>query len=142
MSRDAVSPYQRRRDESFRDREGEEVDCATGIPPTSPRSPFREGSAVLDRDEGIYYRCVGYLDPFLGWATTSFWQDRWYVDHRSILRYVEAGFLDAAIEKGSMVKRYRCRDEWGLLESETHKKEKARMRKSDRNDRPRRRWVP
>lgn len=111
-----------------KDREGNPVDCASGIPTTSARSPYRAGVPVTDPDEGITYRLIWHIDPLQGWAPTEFWQKRWGFDHRSIVILVEYGYLDAAIEEGSAVKRYRCRDENRLLTSTIFKQRKQAIK--------------
>lgn len=118
-----------------RDKDGRPVDVAFAIPSESPKSPFREGTPVYDPEEDIAYQCVKDLDPLSGWATTDFWQKRWNVDHRAIVAFVMAGELDAAVEIGSQVRRYRCRSEYTLLRSELMKKSKHRLAQKRFKDR-------
>ena len=118
-----------------RDQSGDVKDCATAIPPNSPASPFRAGVALWDREEKISYRSVAYLDPLQGWAMTEFWQERWQLDHKAIVSFVEHGYLDAAVCIRSRVKRYRCRDEYRLKNSDAWKKQKRRIAKKRHNDR-------
>jgi len=89
------------------------VDVASAIPPDSAESPFRAGVAVRDEVEGIVYRVVafGVLNPQDRWFSTRFWQDRWGISHKGVCALVERGWLDAAMEEGSEVRKYRCRDE-------------------------------
>lgn len=110
-----------------RNKEGEILDCTTGIPANSPKSPYRAGTALYDREEDVAYRCVESVNPLEGWATTEFWQRRWNVDHKAVCIFVRAGMLDAVLERSSQVKRYRCRDEWTLKQSSLWKKERRRM---------------
>lgn len=110
-----------------RDKDGLPVNVAEAIAPVSPLSPYREGMAYTDPDDGITYRCVAHLDPLDGWAVTELWQERWKLDHRDLVLLVEYGLLDASIEVGSVVKRYRCRDERLLKE---HAVFKAQVKKA------------
>ncbi len=136
MSRDL---YVRRKPHSAalpRGPAGEPVPSAFPIAPNSPRSIFRAGVALKDREEGCTYRCVKHLDPLEGWAPTEFWQKRWKVDHKAVIAYVESGLLDAAVEEGSQVRRFRCRDEWRLLHGDLHAaqlKRIARGKKASKN---------
>jgi len=114
----------------YLDRDKQPVDCTVGIPADSPESPFRSGVAARDRIEGIMYRIVRRLDPTDGWASTEFWQDRYKVRHRDIVLFVEMGYLDAAIEEGSQIRRYRCRNESGLKGTKKYKN--ARKRQAER----------
>jgi hypothetical protein len=125
-----------------RSRTGEPVDCASAIPSNSPASPFRAGVALVDRESGAVFRVVHHLDPLEGWATTEFWQERWGVDHKSILTFVIHGFLDAAIEAGSQVQRFRCRDEHTLMGHAVFSKQNRRMAVKRSNlKRPRRSFA-
>lgn len=116
-----------------RTKSGEIKDCARAIPPTSPASPFRAGVALWDREERVSYRCVSNLDPLLGWAPTDFWQRRWGVDHKSVIAFVEHGYLDAAVLEHSQVKKYRCRDEYALKQTEAWKKARRRAASAKQN---------
>ena len=109
---------------TFTSKRGES--CAEAIPPNSPAAPFRDGDAVYDAEEELAYRCVSNLNPLDGWAPTEFWQDRWSVDHRDVVIFAQAGFLDAAFNARSQVKRYRCRNEYGLLQSELYARQTQR----------------
>lgn len=109
-------------------RSGRALD-GSAIPPTSSASPFRDGVTLVDPEEGLTYRCVHRLDPLTGWAPTEFWQERWQVDHRAIVDFASAGWLDAAVEAGSQVRRFRVRDEVGLLAGPEMKKAKFRLSK-------------
>lgn len=109
-----------------RDREGRPVDLAP-IPAQSAQSPYRAGVAVRDSEEGATYRMVKHLDPREGWATTMFWQERWNIAHADVLRLVEVGLLDAAIEEGSQVRRFRCRDEHAVLHHDVYYKAQERQ---------------
>lgn len=92
-------------------REVTPVDCTTAIAPTDSRSPFRSGVALRDSEEDLVYRVVDNLLPTDGWASVDFWQARYRLDHTAIIDLARLGFLDAAMEVGSQVRRYRCRDE-------------------------------
>lgn len=96
---------------------------------------------MVDREEGIAYRIVVRLDATDGWAPTSFWQSRWDVDHKAICSFVERGWLDAAIEVSSQVRRYRCRDEGLVFESEEYKKQRRRAAVTKSNSK-RLKWTP
>lgn len=108
----------------------------------SPDSPFRAGVPYYDADDEMEYRAVSSktLDPAQGWRTSDFWVARWSTDWRSMRVLVEKGWLDAAIEHGSAVKRFRCRDEHRVLKwlaDETRTKEKpldhrGRLRRDSR----------
>lgn len=102
-------------------REVTSVDCTTAIAPTDVRSPFRAGIAVRDPEEDLVYRVVDYLPPTDGWASTDFWQARYRMRHEDIVALARYGFLDAAIEAGSQVRRYRCRDETRMKGSKQFK---------------------
>jgi hypothetical protein len=97
------------------------------IPANSPQSSFIAGKAFFHTEDRIWYRVLKTLDPTAGWASSDFWQDRWHVDHKAVLSFSEAGFLDAATEEGSLAVRYRCRDEYGLKESKAWKLVKNRL---------------
>lgn len=122
----SITPDLRRRSVPLRlgvprDADGRTIDSAFSLArPGEPK--LQSGVVVYDRLEKTSYRCVARLDPLEGWAPTEFWQKRWKVPHGAIIAYVDAGFLDAAVEEGSQVRRYRCRDEWRLLHSELHAK--------------------
>lgn len=109
------------------DETGQLIDVASAIPPDSPKSLFRAGEAVLHPGDKIYYRVVDYLPPRDGWASTDFWQDRWKVDHKAVLAFAARGFLDPAMETGSQICRFRCRDEYGLKTSDVWRLHKNRL---------------
>lgn len=113
-----------------RNKKGDLVDCAVGIAPSDPRSPFRAGTAYYDKEDEITYRVLDDVNIQDGWGTTQFWQQRWKIDHKAICKYVQCGYLDAVIVKGGQVRRYRCRDEVRLLESDEHKRAKKRLTRS------------
>ena len=117
---------QLRRPELPRDREGN-VLLPEAIPPESPQSVFRAGTPHFSQTDRIWYRVLTSCPPIDGWASTDFWQDRWSVDHKAVLDFATAGFLDPAMEEGSKVSRYRCRDEYGLKISRTWKAAKNRL---------------
>ncbi len=103
-------------------REVTPVDCTSAIPSSDPRSPFRSGIAVRDADEDLVYRVVDNLPPTDGWASTDFWQARYRFRHEDVMSLARFGYLDAAIEAGSQVRRYRCRDELRMKASAQYKK--------------------
>ena len=117
----------------YRDDPTGEKDCTSGIPPKSPKSPYRAGLPVRDSAEGITYRCVQNLNPLLGWAGTEFWQKRWDMDHKAIISFVEHGYLDAGVEVGSQVRRYRCRDEYALKRTQAWKAQRRREAERRKN---------
>jgi hypothetical protein len=83
----------------------------TPIPADSPDSPFRAGEPYHDEAEDVVYRIVSRINVAEGWGTASFWMQRWHCYYVDLLGFVRKGWLDAAIEEGSAVKRFRCRDE-------------------------------
>ncbi len=97
-----------------------------GVPADSPASPYRAGIAFECPEDRVTYRIVLRLDPREGWATSDFWQERWRCRHVDVLRLVERGLLDAAMEQGSQVRRYRCRDERMCLGSPVLRNEARR----------------
>lgn len=107
-------------------RDGQVLD---GSPVSPAQRPYRAGYALYDPDERVVYRCVRGFDPLGGWATTELWQERWGVDHKAVCLFCRAGKLDAIVVEGSMVRRYRCRDEHSLKRSELFKKQRLRMRR-------------
>ena len=73
---------------------------------------LRAGQVVTDEHK-IPYRVVRYLDPRDGWAAMGFWLARWK-PHCTVQRFLQLtklGYLDGALEEGSMVRRFRVRDE-------------------------------
>jgi len=88
------------------------------IDPESYHAPFRDGEGWTDPDDDITYRIVrkGLLDPAQGWGTIDFWLERYNCQVNALHAMCERGMLDAAIEEGSVVKRFRCRDETRVLE--------------------------
>jgi hypothetical protein len=125
-SRDFRLP--RRVEGPARDRDGIPVDVVRAIPADSARSIFREGVPLSDDNEGITYQVLGRCDPLQGWATTAFWQDRWRIKHGDLVKFVSLGYLDAAIEAGSQIRRFRCRDENRLKLSKEWHVVRKRMR--------------
>jgi hypothetical protein len=113
----------RRPPELPRGRDGQVLDGSV-VPPE--QRPYRAGYALYDSDEQVVYRCVKSFDPLGGWATTELWQERWSVDHKAICVFCRAGRLDAIVVEGSMVRRYRCRDEHGLRKSSLFRKQRMR----------------
>jgi len=91
-------------------RDGQPCD-GTPIPADSPDSPFRAGEPYEDEAEDVVYRVVSRLNIAEGWGTAAFWVRRWSCSYVDLLSYVRMGWVDAAIEEGSSVKRFRCRDE-------------------------------
>lgn len=110
-----------------RDGEGNPIDYAAAIPPESATSVFRAGSVVFHPGDKINYRLLDCLPPLDGWASTDFWQDRWNVDHKAILAFAERGYLDPAMETGSQICRFRCRDEYRLKISDIWRLHKNRL---------------
>lgn len=85
-------------------------------PLPSSELPPAVGEAYRDED-GLNYRVVGVgvLRPEDGWARAEFWLKRWKLVWKQFADLVERGLLDPAMETGSMVKKYRCRDEGACL---------------------------
>lgn len=109
-----------------RTKRGDIADSAAAIGVNDAGSPFALGIPFTDEDDGITYRVVTRLDPMDGWASEEFWQRRWGVPHASICVFVETGHLDAAMEENTMARRYRCRDERALKESDVYRAERRR----------------
>jgi len=63
----------------------------------------------------IEFNIVEKLDPREGWASSEFWQTRWSISHREILQLVALGYVEAALERGSKVGRFRCADETEIV---------------------------
>lgn len=83
----------------------------TPIPPESHESPYRDGVPFEDEHDQVVYRVVHNLNVAEGWGTANFWQKRWSCSYRDVLHLAQVGLLDAAIETGTSLKRFRCRDE-------------------------------
>jgi hypothetical protein len=83
------------------------------VDPSSPDSPYRAGVPAYDAADELEYRAVrqGALNPLEGWRTADFWLARWKTDWPTLRTFVQRGWLDAAVEEQSAVKRFRCRDE-------------------------------
>lgn len=99
----------------------------------NPRTPFRDGLPFRDSHEDLVYRVLDNLSPADGWASSEFWQDRYSIDHRDVIRLAQQGFMDAAVAKFSELRRYRVRDERFVKESATFKRivESARKRRTN-----------
>jgi hypothetical protein len=97
------------------DRGGNPIDQAP-IPMDSAGSPQRQGIPYRDPEDGLVYRIIDRLNIQEGWGTAGFWMKRYTVAWDVIVLWVERGWLEAAMERGSPTKRYRCRDERKLLE--------------------------
>lgn len=96
----------------------DELPCdGTPIPPGSPDSPYRAGEPYFDEAEDVVYRIVSRINVAEGWGTAAFWMKRWACYYVDLLSLVRKGWLDAAMEEGSAVKRFRCRDERRVLAS-------------------------
>ncbi len=95
-----------------RDKDGKVLDTSP-IPPSSPDSPFRVGEPYADPHDQIVYRVVGpgRCPPSEGWGTMHFWTARWDCYFSDLVKLVQMGWLDAAMEQGSATKRFRCREE-------------------------------
>ena len=107
------SYFHARRPDAPTDRDGRLIELGAPVPADSAESPFREGEAWTDPEDGLTYRVLGWkaLDPKQGWGSLSFWLRRWKTTPGQIYRLVELGILDAAMEVNSALKRFRCRDE-------------------------------
>jgi len=116
-----------------RNRSGEPI-TDFRVQPGSPDAPFRAGTPFEDPEDGITYRVVreGGLPPLDGWRSAAFWIKRWGIRWEEIKLLVEKGWLDAAIEEGSVARLYRCRDEHRVLEwaksEEAKRKDRLRLR--------------
>lgn len=115
-----------------RNKAGEIIDVR--VDPGSPDSPFRAGAPFYDKADEITYRVVrvGGTAPLDGWRSADFWIKRWELDWPRLRILVEKGWLDAAMEEGSAVRRFRCRDEHRVLawikDTQEQKKDRARLR--------------
>lgn len=93
-------------------------DLSGEIPPrsqvTSIDRMLRAG-VVLEDGHGTTYRVVRYLDPRDGWAPLGFFTARWSASPGAFWTLVRRGYLDAALEEGSVCKRFRVRDERAAL---------------------------
>jgi hypothetical protein len=69
----------------------------------------------MQRNQAIEFKIVEKLDPREGWASSEFWQARWSTTHREILQLVALGYVEAALERGSKVGRFRCSDETEIV---------------------------
>jgi hypothetical protein len=112
------------------DSHGDPVDVASAIPPTYPPSAYQLGVTFRDRDENVDYRVLKRLTPADGWASAQFWHRRWQCNASDFLEILRAGYMLAAIEEGSTVRRYLCLNERELKDSplwlRLRKKQKAR----------------
>ena len=97
------------------------------IPPDSPASPYRAGVPFHDKADGITYRVVGALDRNEGWMLASFWTHRYDIPIEVLFHFVERGWIDAAFEVSSPVKRFRCRDESKIVQWLASKRPKRRV---------------
>lgn len=111
----------------------EVVDCASAISADAPDSPAR-GTHWRDRETGVAYQVLAHCAPEQGWASSEFWERRWRVDAKAILRFVERGLMDAAVEEGSDVRRYRCRSERAVLEHADMRQARKRASIAQKND--------
>lgn len=114
---------------------GEPVDCSPR-PPDVVDDQLRAGIPYKCKDDRVTYLVIQRCDPLQRWASTMFWQQHLRVPHTGLLRLVRAGFVDAAIEVASRVRRYRCRDERKMRKSAAwsklrHDIEKAEQRHRD-----------
>ena len=108
------------------DRDGN-VLLPEAVAPGSPKSIFTVGTPHYSTADRIWFRMLPSCPPMDGWASTDFWQHRWNADHKAVRAFAVAGYLDPAMEVGSQVARYRCRDEFGLRNSQTWRTEKNRI---------------
>jgi len=101
------------------------IDCTAAISP-DPGSVvaqrFTAGVPFYDTKEQLTYRVVHSLNPLEGWAPIGLWRARWNLTHMEVIYLARDGLLDAVIEAGSQVRRYRCRDEYRVVTSEFMKK--------------------
>lgn len=99
-------------------------------------APYREGLPFFDAEDGVEYRSVGAatLDPRGGWRTAEFWIERWSIDWSTLRRFKDLGMIDAAIERGGALKRFRCRDERKVLawlEEKQKERTRAKLAKAE-----------
>lgn len=127
----ASRDYRPKRDTTPRRRDGSIIDDER-VDPLSADSPFRAGSPFYDQADELEYRAVrqGALNPVEGWRTADFWIARWKTDWPTMRTLVQRGWLDAAIEEQSAVKRFRCRDEHRVIAAlATDTKLRVKMRR-------------
>ena len=117
-----------------RDRNGARIDPVP-IADSNRRAPWRAGVPIFDRQDQLEYRCVGrgVLNPLEGWATAGFWQKRWGISRAALLELARRGWIDAAAEEGSAIRRFRCRDERMVKASQYFRR--ARQAETDSRNR-------
>lgn len=100
-------------------RRGEPIVIAE-VDPGGPDAPWHpHGGTLYDADLGLEFRVVGpgVLDPAQGWASADFWCRRWKADfEKHVVPLTRKGWIDAAAERGSPTRKFRCRDESRCLE--------------------------
>lgn len=106
--------------------------------PSRVVQPFRDGTPWTDPETGLVYRVLPRLDGPEGWATTGFWQGRWSIDHGGVLLLAREGLLDAALESGTAIRKYRARDERITLASEPMARIRARLARARTPQEPKR----
>lgn len=90
---------------------------ALGLPPPKrapalvPALPKEDNVPWYDPHDRVTYRVVDAMPASEGWGTLGFWMRRWGLPAEQVLRLARNRHLDAATEKNSAVKRYRCPDE-------------------------------
>jgi hypothetical protein len=113
------------------DRNGDPIDCTRALQPEQVDLKLRAGIPYKCPDEEIEYRVINRCNPQERWASTEFWQQHLRVSHKGLIRLVKRGWFDAAIEEGSKVRRYRCRDERKMKESWDWRKLRMDQKKAD-----------
>lgn len=68
------------------------------------------GVPFVDHDEQVTYRVLAHLDPAQGWALADTVLGWYSIAYHELLDFVRRGFVDAAVERGSAVKRFRVLD--------------------------------
>lgn len=80
-------------------------------PDEAEPTELRGGDVWYDQDEQVHYRVIGSTPAVEGWATSPFWLKRYEIALSTLLRMVQRGLIDAAMERGSPTKRYRVRSD-------------------------------
>ena len=102
-----------------RGRDGEPLDCVTPLANQNGKvdRKLRAGDHYTDPDDQVVYSVLRNLPPAEGWASLDFWLDHLRLPHKPFIRLVKHGWFNAAMEDGSEVRRYRCRDEVSMKKS-------------------------
>lgn len=78
-------------------------------PPPSDIPP-RVGAPFTDPDDGVTYRVVANINPLDGWCLAEQLTKHYNIPYKVLMHWARIGLVDALMEHGSPVKRYRPRD--------------------------------